>query len=450
MSKHLGFDSSSAVHHDSAHPSIVTLAPFEAANRGTHYSMNTGSGKPELNDVSFQGNHSSAYSHGAPYKKSGTEVDRHSMAQSTAQMDPNLTGSRRHDGGQSGYGVRQDQAYRLDLLQTDPNLESGEGASDQDHVTRAFPFLSNSIGTQESDGRQAIFPPNFSGVAHEDAYKKVSESDGMHGMTAPPPLGAESGASMHSKSRRDSSYDSTSEKKDTPYSRSPSLRVTHKIAERKRRKEMKELFDELKEYVPVDRGPKTSKGDILTKAVLQFQTLHREREHLIEALEAAHHELNQLRQVAGGDASGNLQSHVYPHSSNAQYLSRSSDARLHGGIVGAQDQHVAMSRDKSDGAQVGLAQPGTRNESFLLDRLRQGDEGVHPSFKQLDQSAGVLDQSLGAPRPFQPEYQSGLDLNASSEAASLSDQRTDASSRQLPREGGSAIMSGASVEGPTM
>ncbi|KAH9943413.1 uncharacterized protein BXZ73DRAFT_97454 [Epithele typhae] len=82
----------------------------------------------------------------------------------------------------------------------------------------------------------------------------------------------------------------------TPYSRSPELRVSHKLAERKRRKEMKELFDELRDQLPADRGMKASKWEILSKAIDFIVTLKQSHQDMGNQIEMLRHEVEGYRQ----------------------------------------------------------------------------------------------------------------------------------------------------------
>lgn len=149
-----------------------------------------------------------------------------------------------------------------------------------------------------SGGAQTVTPPHLPQITAtlanvNDHYHDPNLGMGHH--------------QTHVSSQPNSALLSTPKEGTTPYSRSPELRVSHKLAERKRRKEMKDLFDELRDHLPADRGMKSSKWEILSKAIdyiAQIQTQQRDMAHEIESLKA---EVDALR--GGGAAPNNHHSY---------------------------------------------------------------------------------------------------------------------------------------------
>ncbi|KAK9461482.1 uncharacterized protein V1516DRAFT_676097 [Lipomyces oligophaga] len=72
------------------------------------------------------------------------------------------------------------------------------------------------------------------------------------------------------------------------YQRSPEMRQTHKIAERRRRRDMSALYDDLKEIFPDEKGTKSSKQDILTRTVNVVRYVN-------EYASELHREINEYR-----------------------------------------------------------------------------------------------------------------------------------------------------------
>ncbi|KAI9306734.1 hypothetical protein BJ944DRAFT_177764 [Cunninghamella echinulata] len=181
------------------------------------------------------------------------------------------------------HGRRHSIAIAPSIKRDFPSISSSSSSTS---TTSSSLHLSGSLSTCSSPHHQPRFdnyshitspPPPPPSLSSSLAIHPTTTTTAPSSSTTPPPP-----------ARRYSTH--------APYSRSPELRVSHKLAERKRRKEMKDLFDDLREILPVDKGLKTSKWEILSKAVGYINHLHEREENFAKEIEDLRKELMFLKQ----------------------------------------------------------------------------------------------------------------------------------------------------------
>ncbi|CAG8982505.1 hypothetical protein HYALB_00002285 [Hymenoscyphus albidus] len=172
-----------------------------------------------------------------------------------------------------------------------------------------------------------------------------------------------------------------------PYSRTPELRVSHKLAERKRRTEMKDLFDQLRDLMPQERGSKASKWEILTKAIAEYGRAMTDITRLSSKIRGLEQELETSRREAAA--------------------LRLENSQLRGELAGFANTHrlppqPPMNNDYSQGNSIyggGVMDRGTRgHDTYVLrsaEQLPPIRNAISGHSQQADAMSGIQYQQSG-------------------------------------------------------
>ncbi|KAK6543986.1 hypothetical protein TWF694_000703 [Orbilia ellipsospora] len=139
------------------------------------------------------------------------------------------------------------------------------------------------IGGGPQPGRPYGFQESAPQHSQTSLYSQASTSTTASSHHAHPGFGANAYQEIHHHSLQRGPSSIGSPSPATPYSRTPELRISHKLAERKRRKEMKELFDELRDALPAERGGKSSKWEVLTKSIEYLGQMRHQQQSLAQS-----------------------------------------------------------------------------------------------------------------------------------------------------------------------
>ncbi|KAI5857846.1 hypothetical protein BZA05DRAFT_415232 [Tricharina praecox] len=247
----------------------------------------------------------------------------HSGRSGVPRTAPPIVGSSRYPYGQASHPNAPSPTKGLPWAFPDPEIIEPGRPSDTATARTSTSSLAGSTASSIYGGSGLVTPH----VQHQ--MPPMMGMNGSMGGNSLPHIGA--ATHHHGLTSRRSSIIGESQQQTTPYSRTPELRVSHKLAERKRRKEMKDLFDELRESLPAERGGKSSKWEVLTKAIefvnhqkdviqdktRQIDDMRNQMQRQQKELEAARAEVHQIRGMQ--QCSPSYHSHAPQHSHDGGY-----------------------------------------------------------------------------------------------------------------------------------